>query len=404
MRVLVSASTFPLAEGDGLPRFVFDLAQGLAEHARVFALAPDASGARRSERMGRVEVRRYTYFRPRRLQALAYGHGMRENLRASAWARVQPPALLVAGALATRALVRAEGIELVNSHWIVPQGLASALARGRRKRFRHVLTVHAGDVYLLRRLPFGRALARFVLARSDYVFAVGSHVRDSLDALLGYASRAALQPMGADAALFRGGEGAARAPSPFPAGHLVFTGRFSEKKGAVHLLRALPRVLERQPGLGLVLIGYGPLEAELRGEVERLRIAPAVFFAGRLGHEEIARWLRGCRAAVVPSVVDRFGETEGMPTVVVEAMAAGARVVGSDVDGIPDVLHHGENGWLARPGDPEDLAAKILLALAEPEGSPLLRHSRETADGLDWSRVAERYAQAFASALGAPAA
>jgi glycosyltransferase involved in cell wall biosynthesis len=404
MRILVSASTFPLAEGDGLPRFVFDLAQALAEHARVFALAPDAPGARRSERMGGVEVRRYTYFRPRRLQALAYGHGMRENLRASAWARLQPPALVAAGARATRALVRDEVIELVNSHWIVPQGLATALARGRRPRFRHVLTVHAGDVYLLRRLPFGRALARFVLARSDGVLAVGSHVRESLDALLGRPSRAELQPMGADTALFRGGPEAAREPSPFPAGHLVFTGRFAEKKGAVHLLRALPRVRERHPGLGLVLIGYGPLEAELRGEAERLGLAPAVCFAGRLGHAGIARWLRGCRAAVVPSVVDRFGETEGMPTVVVEAMAAGARVVGSDVDGIPDVLRHGESGWLARPGDPADLAEKILLALAEPEGSPLLRRSREAASELDWSRVARRYAEVFARVLGDRAA
>ncbi len=403
MRVLIGASTFPLAPGDGLPRFVFDLADSLADHARVFALAPDAPGAARSERMGRVEVRRYPYFWPRRLQALAYGHGIRENLRASAWARLQPPGLLLAAARATRALVRAEAIELVNSHWIVPQGLASALARGRRARFRHVLSVHAGDVYLLRRLPFGRALARFVLRRTDLCLAVGSHVKESLDALLGYPSRALLQPMGAHVALFRGGAAAPREPSPFAAGHLLFTGRFSEKKGAATLLRALPRVLERHPGLGLVLIGYGSLEAELRREVERLGIAPAVLFAGRLGHEEIARWLRGCRAAVVPSVVDRFGETEGMPTVVVEAMAAGARVVGSEVDGIPDVLRHGENGWLARPGDPEDLAAKILLALAEPAGSPLLRKSRETADSLDWSRVARRYAEAFARALGAPA-
>jgi glycosyltransferase involved in cell wall biosynthesis len=228
-------------------------------------------------------------------------------------------------------------------------------------------------------------------------------VKASLDALLGYPSGAALQPMGARVALFRGEAGAPREPSPFPAGHLLFTGRFAEKKGVATLLRALPRVLERHPGIGLVLIGYGPLEAELRGLAENLRIAPSVRFAGRLGHAEIARWLRGCRAAVVPSVVDRFGETEGMPTVVVEAMAAGARVVASEVDGIPDVLRHGENGWLVRPGDPADLAEKILAALAEPEGSELLRRSRETADSLDWSRVARRYAEAFAAALGARA-
>ncbi len=394
LRALITSSTFPREIDDGLPRFVYDLAEALAQHCELTALVPDAPDALRRETMGRVEVHRFTYFRPRRLQRLAYGHGMRDNLRRSWLCKLQPPPYVWAQTAATRSLVREKKIQAVNSHWMIPQGLSSALARGRAQRFHHVLSVHAGDIYMLRRLPFGKSLARFVIDRTDFVFADGSDVRDNLDQLVGRSTDAVIQPMGAHVDLFRQGAGLRPEECPFADGFLLFFGRLTEKKGVVYLLRALPRILERHPGLGLVVIGYGSLEESLRQEVARLEIGRSVLFAGRKSHGEIGRYLRSSRLTVVPSIVDRHGETEGMPTVVIEAMASGARVVASAVDGIPDLIRHGENGWLCRQKDPEDLAEKILTALAD-ETSAVPRRARETADRVDWPRVAARYLEVF---------
>jgi len=116
-------------------------------------------------------------------------------------------------------------------------------------------------------------------------------------------------------------------------------------------------------------------------------------------YAEIVRHLHSCRAAVVPSIIDSHGETEGMPTVVVESLAAGVRVVGSAVDGIPDVIRHGENGWLCREKDPEDLARNIVLALESPEASPVLEEGMKTAAHHDWAEVASRYAATFERVL-----
>ena len=264
MRVLISASTFPVREGDGLPRFVYDLAQALAKFTDVTALVPDAPGAAQRERMGDVDVRRFTYFLPRSAQALAYGHGIRANMRGSWRAKLQPLPFVFCQALATRLLIRKEQIDLVNSHWMIPQGFSTALVHRAGRNFRHVLTVHAGDIYMLEALPFGRVLANFIVSHCDFVFTVGTHVRESLDALLGRPSKATLQPMGANVSLFRDGAGEPSAEARFPAGYLLFVGRFSEKKGTVYAIRALPRVLERHPDLGLVVIGYGEFEKELR--------------------------------------------------------------------------------------------------------------------------------------------
>jgi glycosyltransferase involved in cell wall biosynthesis len=286
---------------------------------------------------------------------------------------------------------------VVNAHWIVPQGLTAAWALGKRRKAKLVLHIHAADVYLLRRLPFGRAIARYVVRRADAIFSAGSHVRDSLDELLGFPSGAQLQPMGVHLERFCAlPEGASAAGSdgfPFRQGYLLFVGRFVEKKGTVYLLRSLPRVLERFPGLGLVLVGSGTDEPALRHEVERLGLGQSVRFVGRKSHDELVTLLSRCRVAVVPSVIDSRGETEGMPTVVVEAMSTGVRVVASAVDGIPDIIEHGQNGWLCREKDADDLAEKIVPALEDPTPSLVTRSAMETSKRFGWRQVAENYLQ-----------
>jgi glycosyltransferase involved in cell wall biosynthesis len=394
LRVLITTSTFPVHARDGIPRFVFDLARALAATARVSVLAPDAPGAARSEMLEGVEIHRFSYFAPRRAQKLALGEGMRDNLRASWLAKAQVPTFLAAQARATRKLVKEREPDVVNAHWMVPSGLTSAWACGRSRPTPLVLHAHAGDVYLLQRIPLGAVVARYVVARSRAVLADGSHVRDALDGLLSTPSDAILRPMGVDTSIFGrpGGAGVRDSVEPgFQDGFLLFFGRLSEKKGTVFLIRALPEIEARFPGLGLVVIGDGPERRTLEAEAERLGVADRVRFLGRRPHADIVRYLHRCRAAVVPSIIDSRGETEGMPTVVLEGMAAGVPVVGSAVDGIPDVIRHGVNGWLCREQDPADLAAKIIEALDAQGGEAVTRNAVRTARAHDWSSVAQDY-------------
>ncbi len=388
MRILITTSTFPVALTDGGPRFVFDLAKALSSQDEVEVLAPHAAGAATSEKWEGVSIRRFRYFWPSRLQRLAYGGGMRENLRASWLATLQVPFLLIAETSAIRWRTGRNRVEVVNSHWMVPQGLTSAWARGRRPRFRHVLHIHAADIYLLARIPFGAVVARFVLRRADAVLADGSHVRDALDELVGYSTGAVLEPMGAWVDAFD--TPAEQITTRFGSGYLVFVGRLVEKKGVTYLIEAMDEIRRRYPGLGLIIIGSGPLQSGLEGEVGRRGLEDVVEFAGAKPHDQVIRYLQGARLAVVPSVIDSRGETEGMPTVVIEMMAAGLPVVGSDVDGIPDVIEHGRNGWLARPADSADLAETIALALESKDPS-VPASARETAVEHDWAEIAVRY-------------
>lgn len=402
MRVLISASTFPIRAGDGLPRFVYDLCTALAEHCEVTALVPDAPGAARHERLGAVEVHRFPYFLPRGAQKLAYGAGIGGNLRSSPLTAFQVPTFLLCEAAATRALVRKRRIDLVNSHWLLPQGLSTALSGIHKTGVRHVATLHGGDAYLVRRLPFRRAITRYVVERSDALLAVSSNVRRHLDDALGRASNATLQPMGVDVERFRAP--ATGVKSRFR-DYILSVGRLVEIKGIASLIHALRRVREQRGEIGLVLVGSGPLEGSLRSLARDLGLEDAVEFTGALSHEGVAGHLQRCRVAVVSSVVLESGRAEGMPTVVPEALAAGALLVATRAGGVPDVVSDGVNGWLARPGDVDDLAAKILIALEAgadanaSTGSSVRAAAARSADALDWSRVAARYLEIFEGAL-----
>jgi glycosyltransferase involved in cell wall biosynthesis len=320
---------------------------------------------------------------------------MRENFRTFWSARFQSLPYLGFQTHALRSLIWSRGIQVVNSHWMVPQGLSAALALGTSSGIVNVLSVHAGDVYLLEQIPAGSHLARFIVRHADSVFAAGSQVRDSLDGLLGFASNAIMQPMGVDTALFGSAADVRPILTQFENGFILFVGRLVEKKGVTCLLKAMPRILAQRPGLGLIIVGSGPLKPKLQEETQQLGLEQIVRFEDRKGHSEIVRYLHGCRVLVIPSIVDTQGETEGMPTVLVEALAAGSRVVASDVAGIPDVLRHGQNGWIFKEKDPEDLSEKVVAALDDPEDSDIVKGALQTAARFDWAQVAENYLAVF---------
>ena len=400
MKILMTTSTFPFRQGDGQARFILDLAMALSTTATVTVISPHAPGSPTHETIDGVTVRRFRYFIPVSLQRLAYGAGMRHNLDRSWLARAQVPCLMAAQVLAQSWSVVRDRPSVINAHWLIPQGLTAAVV-ARIFRVPLVVHVHAADVYFLQRLRFGPALARFVVQTSATILADGSHVHDALDALIGGESGARLRPMGVWVRHFQGREGNRSPSDDLPPRFVAFVGRLVEKKGVEYLIRAMVSIREQEPGLELVVVGDGPLEIQLMELSRELGLEPFIHFMGYRGHEDVAFLLRESDVACVPSVIDSKGETDGMPTVVLEAMAAGARVVGSAVDGIPDVLRDTENGWLVEPADPSSLAEGILSALSSGQGDAISAAGVLTAEEHDWPAVAREYQRVLGEAARA---
>jgi glycosyltransferase involved in cell wall biosynthesis len=135
-------------------------------------------------------------------------------------------------------------------------------------------------------------------------------------------------------------------------------GRLSVEKGHRYLLYAIPHLIERIPKLQVLVLGEGAERRRLEEEVARMGVQNFVAFAGF--QSDVRPWMQACDVLVNSSL------TEGMPNVILEAMAFGTPVVATRVGGVPELLQHKETGILVPPADTPSLANAIYDLFANP--------------------------------------
>ncbi len=145
---------------------------------------------------------------------------------------------------------------------------------------------------------------------------------------------------------------------------VLFVGRLAEKKGCEYLIRAMVQVQTIMPDVELVIIGDGPLRLQL--EKLAAKSLNRYRFLGLQPPELVKSWMNRSLLLAAPSVTSATGDSEGLPTVIVEAQAMGVPVVGSIHAGIPQAVVHGDTGFLAAERDWNTLATHILRILQDP--------------------------------------
>ena len=131
----------------------------------------------------------------------------------------------------------------------------------------------------------------------------------------------------------------------------VGVGRLIAKKGFANLIRACGLLAERGKSFQCEIVGAGPFENELRAQIEQLGLQNRVALPGAKPQREIRQRLAAANFFVLPSVVDPQGGMDNLPTVIMEAMAAGLPVISTDIGGIPEMVIQNETGFLVQPGD-----------------------------------------------------
>jgi glycogen(starch) synthase len=140
---------------------------------------------------------------------------------------------------------------------------------------------------------------------------------------------------------------------------VLFVGRLVYEKGVQDLLRAMPRLRRRHPGIRLLVCGTGPNDAELRAQARALRLGRSVEFLGFVPEEVVAELAAAADCAVVPSIYEPFG------LVALEAAAAGTPLVVADVGGLREFVEHGITGLRFTPGDAAGLADSVSALLVD---------------------------------------
>ena len=404
-RIIMLTTSYPRFPGDGVGTFVEPISKGVAAHgAEVHILAPWHPLVRRSAQEGDLHFHFFRYAPTTSLHVFGYASALKADVSLRGSAYLATPLAVTAGCWALHRLLRATDAALVHAHWAVPGGFMAAVGRfGTQVPL--VVSLHGSDVYLAEANPLARAAARVAFDRAAWITTCSDDLARRAVQLGADPDRMTVVPYGVDTDRF----------SPDPTVRvnlraqqqlalddpvLVIAGRLVRKKGFEYLIDALPRLTEHFPRLVLVVAGGGDLEAELRRRATDGGVVDHIRFLGTVKQGEVAQWLAAADLAVVPSVKDDSGNVDGLPNVLLEALASGTPVVATAAGGMGTVAKEGVTARVVQQRDPDALADAISDLLLRPAIADDLgqRARTEMCRTRSWRRTAELFEDAYSCA------
>jgi len=298
------------------------------------------------------------------------------------------PFLMVRALLPVCRKLMAEGadFDLIDAHYFYPDGVA-ATRLGAAMGKPVVITARGTDVTWIPRYRRPRRQIQWAAQRAAAVVTVSQALKDKVAALGVNPDRIAVLRNGVDLDRFAPRDRIAiRAKLGLQGPVWLTVGNLVELKGVHLVIEALARV----PDATLLIAGNGPEEHKLRGLVGRLGLGTRVRFLGVIPHAELCDYYNAADAMVLAS------SREGMPNVVLEAMACGTPVVATPVGGTPELITTDEAGQLMRERSPEALvSAWNKLRAAKPDRVA----TRRFAERLGWQPVIESQCALYARVL-----
>jgi glycosyltransferase involved in cell wall biosynthesis len=301
-----------------------------------------------------------------------------------------------------RSLLRAHderSFDVVQSFSSYPTGFACLAAR-QRMGVPLVVTSQGGDLAKGSRFETRPLIMQRIaetLRTADAVTAISQYMRQRALAIEpGCEGHLVDIPNGVDCAEYAtvvGGE--AEVPSTGQRRFLLFMGRLHYRKAVDILIRAFQQVADRIDDVDLVIAGEGTEMVLLRDMADTAGLNPRVHFLGTVTGDRKLWLLQNALCLVAPTRT-----WEGLPVVVLEAMAAGLPILGTRVGGIVDLVEPGENGLLVDPQDAKQLADALVTMSSDDETRRrMAARSSEKAQSYDWQVVATRYLDLFAELI-----
>lgn len=390
----------PIESGNWISDFVEKLSlRGI----KPFVLVPHLDGSKKHEIFKGIDLNRFKYFYPHKFQSLAYGNGgIPDNIKRSNLAKIQIPLFIISEFYSAIKIIKSKRIDIINSHWLIPQGFVGALCRIITKR-PHIATLHSSEITIMKNCPFGKYLANFIIKNCDIVLSVSQHRANSLLTLLPFSEREGAEkkikiiPMGVDEKKIRIHNNKQEIKEELSIKSkytILFIGRLIEVKGCEYLIESMQSIADTNEDVLLLIVGGGPLEQYLKNKVKDKKLNKCIRFEGFVNHNIISKYYAIADIFVIPSIVDSSGYEEGLPVVLLEGLMFGLPIIGTKTKGVLEVIKDGWNGLLVDPKNPDQLASEILKLIHNTDLMVTLSNNAQlTAKAYDWNVIARRYSE-----------
>lgn len=401
MRICILTSSFPRFKGDSAGIFLYNLCSWLTcKGVEIEVVAPHDSDFKFTESLGKIHINRFPYFYPLKFQQLCYSSGILKNIKKNLLAKVQLPLFVGFQIIYTFWIIKKKNIDIIHAHWSLPQGFVGILCK-QLLQIPCITTIHGTDVYRFKFSLF-KNLNAFVINHSD-ICTANSSATSKMAQTISEAKKIEIVPMGVNTSFFKKHikPGSIRGKFGVDGNVILYVGRLIDWKGIDYLINAMPRVIDAVPKTKLFIVGSGPLKSDLLKLSERLNIKKSIIFIDAVSQSDLIDFYSLADLFVMPSIINDKGETEGLGVVLLEAMACGLPVIGTNVGGIRDIIKDGQTGLLARQKDSDDLATKIIRLFSDERLKIKIVENgfKLIEEKFTWDVVSDRFIQIYTDVI-----
>lgn len=372
----------------------------------VHVIAPHAKGLKKEEIIDGVYIHRFQYLYPSSIQTLAYFPGIPEKL-STLWGKLQLPFFMLSMIKALLVIAKKYNCDIIYAQWAIPSGFIAVLTKIFHKK-PVVTKIFGAEIF-----PFynkdniiskmTKNIIRFTLRNVEKVVGNSGPTCNIGEKISG--KKIEILPEGVNLNFFKPDIDHYEIKKIYKLGDypIIFSiGRMVERKGFRYLIEAIPYVLKENPKTKLIIGGDGPERKKLEKLSIDLEIAENVIFPGFISNEELPKLMSIADIFVLPSIVDRRGDTEGLGLVLLEAMACGTPVIGTNVGGIPYIIKNGVNGFLVEQKNSEQLAKEIIRLFDKDLGQKIGKAGKKyVEENFHWDLIAEKCIKILNSVLDA---
>jgi glycosyltransferase involved in cell wall biosynthesis len=403
MRITVLTSSYPRFPGDGTAPFVQSISECLNElghHVQVIAPYDPAVGVHPGQR---VAVHRFRYTLVDKWCIMGHAKSLAGDIHFKPGVFFLLPFFLLAEFWSALQLARQQQAEIVYAHWVLPNGFVGAWV-AQVLRVPLAISLHGSDIFVARSNRVLGWVVRRVFRQAAVITSCSEELRRVAIKLGASPDKVHIVAWGADPVRFH--------PAVTPLNRsdfgltgddivLVALGRIVPKKGFDVLVQAMPSLLRFCPRVHVLIGGDGFQMEQLLRLAEELGVSDHFHLPGRIPWDRAPDFLAMGDIFILPSVRDVAGNLDGLPTVLLEALALGKPVVAARIGGVPLVIEDGVNGILSPPGDAGALSRAIALIIKDGSlRTQLGRAARiSVEERFNWLGVARCIASLFEAAI-----
>ena len=395
MRILHVVTAFPRSPDDVIVPWLVELLRRLRTAGHEVEVLTSSYRGARDQVVSGIPVHRFRYFL-RRWERLTHEEAAPDRMKRSLLYRLMPACFVVAGMVAAWRLCRRQRYDVIHVHWPFPLALFGWAAQ-RARPAALVTTFYGVELrWVKTAMPFFRGFLKWAARRSDRVVAISSYTADEVRELVHVPIEVIPYTTSLPAPTSVPHAGRRSAGAPFT---VLFVGRLVERKGVSHLVDAVS-LLRSGVEVRLVIVGDGPERARIEARIREKRLDGRVAVRGRVSDAELQAAYAAADVFVLPAVIDRRGDTEGLGVVLLEAMSHRVPVIASAIGGITDIVEDGVSGLLVPPGDGTALAAALERLARAPDLSVSLGDAgyRRLHERFSWDAITRRWLEVYAAA------